>query len=111
MSSSAQIDQVLAQMRVLAAQAQAGTGPGGPGESAAAGEARFAEVLRQSIDAVNGQQQEAARLTEAFQHGDPGVDVVELMTSLEKASLSFEAMNAARERLLSAYREIMNMSV
>jgi flagellar hook-basal body complex protein FliE len=111
MSSNVQIDQVLAQMRVLAAQAQGGAQATGAAESGAPDQVSFQQVLRQSLDAVNGQQQEAARLTEAFQHGDPGVDVVELMTSLEKASLSFEAMNAARERLLSAYREIMNMSV
>ena len=108
MSTEGQIDQVLSQMRVLAAQAQA---LGTEATDRTAAGADFAQVLQESIDAVNGQQQEAARLTEAFQQGDPTVDVVELMTSLEKASLSFEAMNAMRDRLLSAYREIMNMSV
>lgn len=110
MSGETQIDQVLSQMRVLAAQTQA-LGSEGVDRTAAGGQAEFAQVLQESIDAVNDQQQEAARVTEAFQQGDPSVDVVDLMTSLEKASLSFEAMNAMRERLLSAYRKIMNMSV
>ncbi len=112
MSTEMQIDQVLAQMRALSAQAEGQLAdPAATGAKEAEQTTDFSQVLRESIEAVDDSQAQAAAVTEAFQKGDPSVNVTELMTTLEKASLSFEAMNAARDRLLSAYREIMSMSV
>lgn len=107
-----QIDQVLSQMRALSAQAEGQLAdPAAANATPKEQTTDFSQVLRESVEAVDDRQAQAAAMTEAFQKGDPSVNVTELMTSLEKASLSFEAMNAARDRLLSAYREIMSMSV
>jgi flagellar hook-basal body complex protein FliE len=100
-------DQLLAQMRVMAAQARS--------ESAApAGEAGapdFADLLKQSVDKVNDMQQQAGQLATAFEKGDPNVDLAEVMVALQKAGVSFQAMVQVRNRLVSAYQDIMNMQV
>lgn len=105
------INQVLAQIRAMEAAASgeavtqtAPTAPAGGGNS-------FADVLSDSINAVNDQQAQAAELRSDFTQGDPGVDLNRVMVNLEKASLSFEAVSQTRNRLLSAYREVMRMSV
>jgi flagellar hook-basal body complex protein FliE len=100
-------DQLLAQMRVMAAQAR--------NESATpAGEAGapdFGALLKQSVDKVNDMQQHADQLATAFEKGDPNVDVAEVMVALQKAGVSFQAMVQVRNRLVSAYQDIMNMQV
>ena len=43
--------------------------------------------------------------------GDDSVTLPETMVAMQKASISFEAVTQVRNRLLSAYQEIMNMQV
>ena len=71
----------------------------------------FTELLKQSIDKVNGLQQHARHLTEAFEHGEPRVSLAEVMIAGQKASISFQALTQVRNHMLSAYQEIMKMSV
>ena len=47
----------------------------------------------------------------AFEIGDDSVSMPEVMVAVQKASISFEAVTQVRNRLLSAYQEIMNMQV
>jgi flagellar hook-basal body complex protein FliE len=106
------INQLLAQMRTMAAQAEGGAAPAGAGEGVEAADgADFSSLLRESIDRVNEVQQQAGQLAEAFETGDPSVDVAQVMVALQKASLSFQAMTQVRNKLVSAYQEIMNMQV
>jgi len=104
--SEMQINQVLAQMRALAQQA-------GPAEPAARGNGGpdFANLLQQSLNQVNELQHSAGTLRTAFETGDPNVSLVDVMVAGQKASVSFEAVNQVRNRLLSAYQDIMNMPV
>ncbi len=104
--SDVQINQVLAQMRALAQSA--GLENAAPTE---AGRPDFANLLKQSLDQVNATQQASRSLATAFETGDPDVSLVEVMVASQKASVSFEAVNQVRNRLLSAYQEIMSMSV
>lgn len=105
--SDMQINQVLAQMRALAESA----GVGGAGAAQAGGGANFAHMLKQSLDQVNQAQQVSAQMATAFEAGDPNVNLAQVMVAMQKASVSFEAVNQVRNRLLSAYQEIMNMPV
>ena len=103
--SEMQISQVLAQMRTLTQQAGMGaTPPGGQTVD-------FANLLKQSLDQVSETQQAASRLRTAFEMGDPGVSLVDVMTATQKSSISFEAITQVRNRLLSAYQEVMKMQV
>jgi len=101
------INQVLSQIRSLSAAAgdrpQAG---GGVDELV-----DFGSVLKASIDQVSQNQSHASALSQAFERGAPGVSLAEVMVAGQKASVSFEATIQVRNRLLEAYREIMNMQV
>lgn len=71
----------------------------------------FAELVKSSIDRVNEAQRSAAGLARRFEQGDPGVDLVRVMVEMQKARVSFEATAQVRNKLVEAYREIMNMQV
>lgn len=109
MATNVDMNQVLAQMRQIAAAAQ-GQPASTPATEAAEG-ADFASLLKASVDKVNDTQQQAGKLAEAFSAGDPGVDLSEVMVALQKASVSFQAMTQVRNKLVDAYRDIMNMPV
>ena len=107
------IQQVLAQIRSLSAQA-AGAPLGSSGVGAAPGATSgpaFGDLLKRSIDAVNGTQQSADALATAWERGTPGVDLAQVMVESQKASVSFRALSEVRNRLVSAYQDIMNMAI
>lgn len=106
--SQLQIDQVLAQIRSLSSQLQP---PASPSAPAAEGTSNFANLLRNSIDQVNQSEQRANELATAFQRGTPGVDLPQVMLEMQKASVSFRALAEVRNRLVSAYQDIMNMQM
>ena len=108
MSSVSTVDQVLAEMRRLTAAAQDGPAQT---EGAAPGDGDFSTLLKRSIDQVNSMQQEASKLSSAFSAGDPSVDVTEVMIALQKAGVAFQAMTEVRNRLVSAYQDVMSMPV
>ena len=108
MSSISNVDQVLTEMRRLTAVAQNETLPANAPQ--ASGES-FASLLKQSIDQVNDIQQTATDLSSAFSAGDPNVDITEVMVALQKAGVAFQAMTEVRNRLVSAYQDIMSMQV
>lgn len=98
------IDQVLNQMRVLS---QNNVIP----EQGATERPDFSKLLNESINQVNDLQKEASAMKVAFEQGASGVDLPEVMVAAQKASVSFEAMTEVRNKLLSAYQEVMNMQV
>jgi flagellar hook-basal body complex protein FliE len=106
---SLEIDSVLAQIRSLSSQARVGS----PQASAPqkSGPSEFANLLSKGIDSVNQTEQSAAKLSDAFQRGDPGVELPQVMIEMQKASVSFRALTEVRNRVVSAYQDIMNMQV
>lgn len=106
--SNMNVQQLLAQMRVMEAQAKASPAQGVETQNSAV---EFSQLLKNSIDAVNETSAESKKLAEAFEKGDPNVSLAQVMISMEKASVSFQAMTQVRNRLLSAYQDIMNMPV
>jgi flagellar hook-basal body complex protein FliE len=69
----------------------------------------FGAVLKSAIDQVNGYQATANKLTDAFEAGEPGVNLSEVMIATQKASVSFQAATQVRNKLVDAYKDIMNM--
>ena len=106
--SDMQINQVLAQMRVMSAQAK---GPSAVEESAAAAvnKTSFSDLLENSLQKVNETQMEASSLKTAFEKGDPDVNLVDVMVAMQKSSVSFQAVTQVRNKVLAAYQEIMSM--
>jgi flagellar hook-basal body complex protein FliE len=120
--SNIAIDQVLAQIRSLSAQAGSIVKPAGnaaaelgatasAGGAAAANAPAFADLLKQGINSVNQTQQTASALADAWERGTPGVDLAKVMIESQKASISFRALTEVRNRLVSAYQDIMNMQI
>jgi flagellar hook-basal body complex protein FliE len=116
--SNMAIDQVLAQIRSLSAQSASAVKPAAqaigalaPGATNGVQGPAFAELFKQGIDSVNGTQQKAAALAESWERGDPGVELETVMIQSQKAAVSFRALTEVRNRLVSAYQDIMNMSI
>ena len=106
--SDMQINQVLAQMRAMASAA---SNTSTSREVESAGRVDFGALMKDSIEQVNEAQTEAKQLSTAFEMGDSDVALPEVMVALQKANLSFQAMTQVRNKLLSAYQEVMNMQV
>jgi flagellar hook-basal body complex protein FliE len=77
----------------------------------ATGGADFGQALKAAIDQVNAAQQQAQQLTQEFASGDSNVNLQEVMINLQKASLSFQQMVQVRNKLVTAYQDVMNMPV
>ncbi len=99
--------QLLEQIRALSGELQGELAPvERPGETGG-----FGELLKSTIDSVSESQQEASALRRAYEAEDPGTDLTEVMIAAQKASLSFRAMAEVRNKLVTAYQDIMNMPV
>lgn len=119
--SQLEINNVLAQIRAMSAQVQKPQSPqatGGiaavdPAGNAAAGprESGFGNVLRNGIERVNEAQQKASQMASSFERGVPGVELPQVMLEMQKASVAFRAATEVRNRMVSAYQEIMNMPI
>jgi flagellar hook-basal body complex protein FliE len=112
---SMRIDAVLAQMR--ATKARISSGVAAPSIDAARNQTPnttkvdFAGVLKTSLDRVNSMQSEARQAANAYAAGSKTVDLGDVMVSLQKSSIAFQTTVQVRNRLVSAYQEIMNMQV
>mgnify|MGYP003392670774 CR=1 FL=1 len=100
--SDMNINMVLAQMRTLSIQA------GAPVQEAK-GNTDFSALLQQSIASVNAIQQNAGKMTEAFETGAANVNVADVMIATQKANVSFQATLQVRNKLVEAYQDVMNM--
>ena len=105
--SDVDVGQLVTQMRLLAAQAKAGV-PSGAGEEQGTD---FAALLKQSVEGVNERQSAAREMATAFEAGTGDASLAEVMIAAQKATLSFQAVTQVRNKLVSAYQEIMSMQV
>src|SRR5690554_5557215 len=108
--SSPAIQSGLAQMQNPGNQAS-GQAAKGQQVSAAVGAGGFAGELQASIQRINRLQQASAAKAEAFQAGDPNVELNDLMVDMQKASVAFQMGTQVRNRLVTAYKDVMNMQV
>ena len=115
------IESMLAQLK--AAAQKPGTENSGAGSVAGMGNAMglqknqsaakvdFSDALKASLDSVNKAQTEAQTLGKNFALGDDSVSLSDVMIAGQKASISFQATVQVRNKLVSAYQDIMNMQV
>jgi flagellar hook-basal body complex protein FliE len=102
------IDNLLGQLRAAAAGGSA-TARGAAKAVGAAPD--FAALLKNTLDGVNNSQLDATRRARDFELGAPNASLNDVMISMQKANLSFQQMVQVRNRLVSAYHDIMNMQV
>lgn len=94
--------QLLQQVHGASAQQAPEPAPGPAGD--------FTDALKSALDGVNATQQRAEGLTDAYQRGEV-TDVAKVMLARQEAGIAFEATLQVRNRLLSAYQDIMRMGV
>ena len=70
----------------------------------------FSNALKSALDGVSATQNKAQALTDAYQRGEV-TDVARVMLARQEAGVAFEATLQVRNRLLSAYQDIMRMGV
>jgi flagellar hook-basal body complex protein FliE len=70
----------------------------------------FGAVLKGTIDQVNQVQMEADQAIKELAAGNEK-DIHQTMIALEKAEVSFQLMMQVRNKIVSAYEEIMRMQV
>ena len=74
------------------------------------GPAGFGDLIRQTVDKVNANQMQASKISSAYERGE-GVPLTDVVLSMQKSSLSFEATLQVRNKVLKAYEDILNMPV
>ncbi len=104
------IDSVIHQMQSVATQA-GGDPAKGQNLSTAVGEGGFADALHSSIERINQLQQTSKEQARAFESGSSDVSLNEVMVSSEKAGVAFQMGTQVRNRLVTAYKDVMNMRV
>jgi flagellar hook-basal body complex protein FliE len=105
--SISNVDSLLAEMRGVIATAQGGNSS----SVASSGSADFSSALKRSLDGVANSQRLAENLQNGFVLGNDKVSLSDTMIAMQKANISFQAAVQVRNKLVSAYNDIMNMQV
>ncbi|WP_298440430.1 flagellar hook-basal body complex protein FliE [uncultured Ferrimonas sp.] len=71
----------------------------------------FGDLLTNAINHVNQMQSTSSEMATRFELGDDSVTLGDTMLAKEKAGVAFEATVQVRNKLVDAYKEIMNMPV
>ncbi|WP_044870395.1 flagellar hook-basal body complex protein FliE [Pseudomonas sp. LFM046] len=110
MSQGIEFNRLMLEMRAMQMDAMARAKPA-PTAAPEAGAPSFADMLGQAVNKVADTQQVASDMATAFEVGQKGVDLTDVMIASQKASVSFEAMTQVRNKLVQAYQDIMQMPV
>ncbi|WP_158784434.1 flagellar hook-basal body complex protein FliE [Pantoea sp. BAV 3049] len=98
------IESVMQQLQTAAVQAS--------GKSVDAGShADFAGELKAALNKISDTQNEARSQAQDFEMGKPGVNLNDVMVDMQKSSVSMQLGIQVRNKLVSAYTDIMNMQV
>ncbi len=113
----ADIDSVLAQIRAMQADTQHQKGRAAgvadvAADTAPASVAKtdFSQMLGGALKQVNALQQESSKAASDFATGK-STDLVGTMLASQKASVAVQATIQVRNRVVSAYQDIMNMPI
>jgi flagellar hook-basal body complex protein FliE len=125
---SSRIEAMMAQLKAAAQKpaAPAGMGsgavgglPGMGGLGAPAGveapdassKVSFSDALKGALQNVSEAQNTADDMGKRFAGGDDSVSLSDTMIAMQKANISFQSAIQVRNKLVSAYHDIMNMQV
>lgn len=83
-------------------------------DTAVSSHSNFSSVLdsaKGAISHVNDMQLESSRIKNAYMAGDQNVSMSQVLIASQKSKLAFEGLLTVRNKILEAYKEIMNMPV
>lgn len=98
------IEGVLSQMQAMASAARGQQAGDLPAVS-------FSGQLTAALDRISETQLAAKAQAERFALGEPGVALNDVMTDLQKSTVSLQMGIQMRNKLVAAYQEMMNMQV
>lgn len=117
MTDRIDVNRLLLEMRALKTQTQAFGGLEGvaardvQGAANKNGNVSFDTIMEQAVGKVNEVQQASSAMRQSYLKGDPNVDVTDVMIASQKAGVAFDAMVQVRNKLVEAYRDVMNMPI
>ncbi len=111
----------LAALQSMATQAAGGagatvatgsvTGASAGTSSGAVSATSFADALKSSIDKISDNQTKALGEAHAFEVGAPNVSLNDVMVDMQKANVGLQFGLQVRNKLVSAYNDIMQIAV
>lgn len=106
---------LFSEMQLMAAQSQLGIPQTGIAEANLLQQnpsaQNFAEMLGDAINGVNARQLESRSMQQRFDMGDKTLSLADVMVAKEKSGIAFEATVQVRNKVMEAYKQIMNMPV
>ena len=108
--NSSNIESVLGQIRQYQTQAAEGASTQISDTNKASGSNNFSDSVKGALQDVNATQQASKALRTAYERGED-VPLTDVVMSIQKSSLAFEATLQIRNKVLKAYEEIMNTPV
>ncbi|WP_299016139.1 flagellar hook-basal body complex protein FliE [uncultured Photobacterium sp.] len=96
-----------AEMQALKLEAQSSSRPA-TGQQVSAD---FGAALGNAIKTVNNLQSASSDLATRFDQGDRNVTLSDVMIARNKSSVAFDATVQVRNKMVEAYKELMNMPV
>ena len=85
-------------------------GPGGVAPVGTTQQGGFASTFQSQLQKMNAVNARAGALTVAYERGEE-TDIAKVMLARQEASIGFEATLQVRNKLLSAYKDIMSMPI
>jgi flagellar hook-basal body complex protein FliE len=104
------IESVLNQIRQYQSEASSITNSDEVSTNSAGKINGFADSIKGAIEEVNATQGASKAIRNAYERGED-VPLTDVVMSIQKSSLAFEATLQIRNKVLKAYEEIMNMPV
>ena len=108
--SPASIQSMLQTLRSYQTQPADTVTPSSPQDAPKVQPPTFFNAVQSALQSVNAAETRADGLANAYERGDD-VPLTDVVLSMQKASLAFEATLQVRNKVLKAYDDIMNMPV
>ena len=99
------------EMQAMAAGARLEMGPMAAPTELNPSSSNFSQMLSEAVNNVNSMQLESREKQKAFEMGDTSLSLADVMVAKEKSGIAFEATVQVRNKVLEAYKQIMNMPV
>ena len=111
MTQGVEFNRLMLQMRSMQVEAMNRPQPVAPTAAQEAKGPGFDDLLQQAVNRVNELQQTTSGLQTGYERGDQGIDLAQVMVASQKSSVAFQAMTQVRNKLITAYEDIMKMPI
>jgi flagellar hook-basal body complex protein FliE len=108
--SNANIQSMMETLRAYQTQSANNTSATQETGTSKVGQPSFFDSVKNALDKVNDADIKADAMSDAYDRGEE-VPLTEVVLSMQKSSLAFEATLQVRNKVMKAYEEIMNMPV